>query len=68
MNQNNITDNVKRAMVKALYAEIMQKLDSGKISTITSEELVAHLEQFAAAPPDETCKETLTDAKTGEMI
>lgn len=68
MNQNNITDNVKRAMVKALYAEIMQKLDSGKISTITSEELVAHLEQFAAAPPAETCKKILADDVAGKDI
>lgn len=60
MHQNNITDNVKRAMAKAMLDEVLKKMDSGEVKTMTQEELLTCLKQFATNLPKDKLEQLIS--------
>lgn len=68
MSNNTVTDNVKRAMAKAMFDEILRMMDSNERETLSPEEIVAHLNQFMAAPPAEKVEKAISDNTVGQEI
>lgn len=68
MSNNTVTDNVKRAMAKAMIDEILHMIDSNESKTITTEEIVAHMDQLMADPPTEKAEKSIHDDIAGQEI
>lgn len=68
MRNNTVTDNVKRAMTKAVLDEILHMMDSNESKTINPEEIVAHISQFMADPPAEKVEKAVNDDAVGQEI
>lgn len=68
MNQNNVTDNVKRAMAKAMLDEVLRMMDSGESQTMTQEELLACLKQFATNLPGDKREMIISEYAKGKQL
>lgn len=66
MGNNTVTDNVKRAMAKAMMDELLRMIDSNKGKPIDLEEIVAHMNQFMADPPAEKVEKSINDDAIGQ--
>lgn len=61
MENSSVTDNVKRAMAKAILDEILQMIDSAEGNAFTFEDLAAHIDQLTADAPKEKPTKILDD-------
>lgn len=68
MSKNTVTDNVKRAMAKAMMDEILRLIDLNEGKPITQEEIVAHMNQFIADPPAEKVEKLVNDDAVGQKL
>lgn len=68
MNLSNVTENVKRAMAKAMLDEALKIIDSDEGKTLAPEELAARIKQFAAEIPEEKVEKLLADDAAGQEI
>lgn len=68
MNQNNVTENVKRAMARAMLDEILQIIDSGESESLTPEQLATRLDKFEAELPQDKIEKYLTDDTVAKDI
>lgn len=68
VNDNNVTENVKRAMAKAMVDEILHLINSNEDKAISPEEIVAHMNQFMADPSAEKVEEAASDDAVGQEI
>lgn len=68
MSNNTVTDNVKRAVAKSMFDEILRMMDSNERETLSPEEIVAHLNQFMAAPPAEKVEKAINDNAADQGI
>lgn len=65
---NNIQENAKRVMAKALIDEVLQMLDSNENRTLTQDELFAHIDRFISEPSEERLQRIAADDTTGKSI
>lgn len=68
MSKNTVTDNVKRAMAKAMMDEILRMLDSNEGKPINPEEIVAHMNQFMVDPPTDKAEKAVDDYAVGQKL
>lgn len=68
MNRNNVTDNVKRAMAKAMLDEVLRIMDSSESKTMTQEELLHCLKQFAANLPEDKLEKMVSEYAEGTVL
>ena len=55
-------------MAKAMFDEILRMMDSNERETLSPEEIVAHLNQFMAAPPAEKVEKAINDNAVGQEV
>lgn len=68
MENNTVTDNVKRAMAKAMMDDVLRMIDSNEGKTISPEEIVAYIKQFMDDPPAEKVEKAVNDDAAGQKL
>lgn len=66
--RNSVEENVRRAMTKAIFDEMLQMLEERNEKEISREELIARLKKIVAEPPKEKIERCRADDLQGRKI
>lgn len=66
--RNSVEENVRRAMTKAIFDEMLQMLEERNEKEISKEELIARLKKIVAEPPKEKIERCMADGLQGRKI